>query len=651
MNVPSEPTYYTTDFTNLKGANFSVDSSLVDAYHSPDLLNMISQEGAFPRKRKGWEILNSTETSEVDNIWTFKLYGRRRCVVSVGTKIIEYDLSTNTYVGTGITTTAGKKGAFFFQNASVKGLYILNGSSFILATAASDSANLAFAEPDYYAPLVIIARDPTNGGGTAYEAVNLMTRKRKERFIDSAGTATSFMCTSAISSLISLEYFNGTEWVTDTTATASGNKVTITTAHAYIGESGTGSDNIRITYSATGSTSIGKIAGCTSIGHYTQGVSDQVFTTANPNYPQYVFYCGLSDPSYWPDLSYLLVGSGGTQIMGFLNVSGYLAIVKESSGQDATIFLMSYTTVTDTDSSGNSTSRYEYKLEQGTTGIGAVSKWCFRNLNDEPLFFSTYGICGMVSTTLTSEKVTRNRSRFIDRKLLEEPNLDKAIAEVYNGYYILAVNSHAYVLDGRQKTSDSSGNTSYIYESYYWDNIPATAMTTFDKELYFGTADGRICRFKNRSIDDPYYIYDYSDASIGTYGSTGYVEGTAIDAVWSTPNYDDNAPQYVKTMSKRGSMITLQPYKKSGVDIYVSKDSANKQYIGHVNVDIWSGFDDIDFSRFAFDTREGVRDYFFGKKVKKYKRMKIIAENNVINEPFGVHEIIRTFTKDKFAKK
>lgn len=72
---------------------------------------------------------------------------------------------------------------------------------------------------------------------------------------------------------------------------------------------------------------------------------------------------------------------------------------------------------------------------------------------------------------------------------------------VWNRYYILAVNGHGYVLDGRKKSSEKRRNTDYVYEAYYWENIPATCFFTYADELWFGTADGRICKF-NTDIDD-----------------------------------------------------------------------------------------------------------------------------------------------------
>ena len=45
MTIPAEPSYRRKVYTGLKGVNFSADPSLVDSRHSPDALNMISDNG------------------------------------------------------------------------------------------------------------------------------------------------------------------------------------------------------------------------------------------------------------------------------------------------------------------------------------------------------------------------------------------------------------------------------------------------------------------------------------------------------------------------------------------------------------------------------------------------------------------------------
>ena len=77
------------------------------------------------------------------------------------------------------------------------------------------------------------------------------------------------------------------------------------------------------------------------------------------------------------------------------------------------------------------------------------------------------------SSNVLLERSVKNRSYFIDAKLVNEANLDKAIACEWNGYYVIAINNRAYILDSRNKSYKDESGSDYIYECYHWDNIPA----------------------------------------------------------------------------------------------------------------------------------------------------------------------------------
>ncbi|NLV87704.1 MAG: hypothetical protein GX025_10900, partial [Clostridiales bacterium] len=333
MKMPPKPRTSTIMYEDLKGADFSQDQSLVRRDRSPDLLNMISDQGGLPIKRRGWEVLNSAYGDVIHNMWTFVIHGRRRCVVAIGTELREYNLSTNQFGAASVSyAISGKKAAFFMQTTEHKGLYVLAGNKYIECTAATDADPLTFNEVKPKAPLILIARDPATGGGVVYDPINKLTRERQEMFLNKDGIKT-FLVSSVIDTAKpwKFEYrdANG-NWQT-ATATANAATFTVTGTHT---PPVTGEDNIRITYYATGNTSERDITGCTAVTHYSQSALDQVFITGNPDQPQYAYYSELGDPTYFPDINYLLIGSGGTKIMGFMNIGLYLAVVKENSGED-----------------------------------------------------------------------------------------------------------------------------------------------------------------------------------------------------------------------------------------------------------------------------------------------------------------------------
>lgn len=694
LTVPEGAPTKTIVYTDLLGVDFSQDASLVDRQHSPDMLNMISDEGGSPVKRKGWEVLIDLSAlgypgATIEGIWHFQAntldYYLVGFLYSGVRRIAQYDPDARTISSeqTGVTDFYDA----FFMNDSF--YVVTSGGLWRCKPNENNESQLDIAQvTDYKVPLVIIQRDPANGGGTSYDNINLLTSRRTEQFQDRPGTATSFLLTvttksaSIVPTNIVFEYLasDGITWTQDNTATYTrtqqGNiytfKVNITTAHAWPSGLATG-DNIRITYTF-GESQASKVLDCTNHAFFSHGALDQVFMTGNNKYPNYVWYSDYGDPTYFPDLNYMVIGSAGTRCMGFLNVGENLAVIKESDEDDSSIYFIYETSLTTKTVSTNTangsesetTQEYAYAVKRSASGVGAVSRRCFKTLQDEPLFLSENGVQGIMSTNTTFEKVVRNRSRHVDRKLLAEEHLEKAISCVYNGYYCIFINDHVYILDSRHTAADRRGNTNYVYEAYYWENVPAKCVSATGKTIYFGTADGKICRFKKTGE-----MTDYSDGSHYDETQQMQVGGVAIHARYATKNDDDNAPQYFKTMMKKGSMCTVAPYFKSSVDVYIMADGTpataqelyydrNHQpvyddavpgiYIGTHYSNVDNIFPRIDFSRLLFDTRRSPRDYFFRKKKKKYVRLQITLENRELNEGFGVYSIVKTYTMTRYAK-
>jgi len=217
------------------------------------------------------------------------------------------------------------------------------------------------------------------------------------------------------------------------------------------------------------------------------------------------------------------------------------------------------------------------------------------------------------------------------------------VACTWNTYYLLCVNSHCYVLDGRQTSSNRYNNTDFQYEAYYLENIPATAFTEYEGELWFGTSDGRLCRF-NSDINNATAYCDN-----GTYANGAMSGGDLIYAKWTTPLDDDGRPQYFKNLNKKGTVITLLPYERSSCTVSYSKDGSPNVTLGTAALDIFT-WNLIDFERFTFNSNSSAQDVYTNKKIKKYKRLQFTLENNALYEPFGIISITKTYSIGNFAK-
>jgi hypothetical protein len=349
---------------------------------------------------------------------------------------------------------------------------------------------------------------------------------------------------------------------------------------------------------------------------------------------------GYNEPGYFPDDGYDKVGTDDTDIMGYCKIGEYLGIIKESNSQDSTIFLRWHEYQTDND--GNQ--KTVYRKKQGVVGIGAISRYAIGMLLDEPLFLSRQGVFAITSNAVTFERTMQNRSFYLDYLLTREKGLENAVCCEWNSYFVVCINSHCYILDSKQQTAKSRNNSSFIYEGYYWENIPATVFLSLGGELYFGTADGRICKF-NTDITGMARFND---------------DGKAISAIWSTMADDDGHSQRLKTMIKKGCAVTLKPYAKSSVSICarteqdVSEEDIRSGLIartlGEGTTDIFS-WEDIDFSRFTFFANDAPRDIMIRKKIKKYKRLQFIIKSEALNEGFGIYQITKSYKVMGLAKR
>lgn len=661
LNVPAAPTSYYTQYKELKGADFSQDPTEVDRKRSPDLLNMISDNGGNPIKRIGWRKIANVSGEKVFDI--FHTDGAFYIVTSAHLmKFSEAWVKDDSF--TIAHTSTDPKGFVFGGN-----IYFFLGSKIIYMDASGTAHTVIDLSGQYPSgeakiPRVSISRNPTGKDGTLLEDVNLLTPWQCNTFLGDS-TAKEYVLSSK-KILSGSDYIKvyvmdsngefqlktyGTDYTLPTATQTTGKgvngtnytfsvcegKITFTEAHAPVV---TGQDNVKVEFVAFDETDglYKDRSGITNpydIVTYGFSKEDRVFIVSSTERNK-VFYSDVEDVTYFPDLNYLTVGNVTADIIGFARMSLYLAVIKEEASTDSTVFLISGTTVD---------SLTAFQCTPAKAGVGGIAQKSIAMLGDEPLFLSQTGIYGISNYYVSSEYIVRNRSYMLDKKLLQEPGLDKAVAVQWNRYYILCVNSHCYVLDGRNKAKDRNNNTDFLYEGYYWENIPATIFYTWQNELYFGTADGYICKF-NSDIENRTKYCD--DGTLVTSSST--IEGgVPIPCRWSTPLDADNLPQYFKTMNKKGSLITLLPHTRTSANVTLIADGDRIYPIGTFYADIFD-WELIDFERFSFSANETAQDRFFNKKVKKYRRLQIVVENNTAYEPFGILNIIKTYTTGNFSK-
>ena len=619
--VQNKVTKYTTVYDKFKGVDFSVDPSLVDKERSPDAPNLISGDGNMPEKRTGWRVLHRLN-GNVNGLFKTEINGKVIKLAHVGNSIYKFDDSTIELVHEGV---ADKKSTSFYLNNR---LYIMTGEEIV----SFDGEKISNLEP--YVPTILISRNPT-GGGTVYESVNLIGNQRTESFLGNSTDKVFQLSANQIKSVDKVEVMTNGEFIEYTQVTSNPTdkqySVDLTTGKITFSKvltpEVTGMDNAKITYTKEVEGYADRIMKCTIASLYGVGGENRVFVSGNPEYKSRDWYSQIYDASYWPDLNYSIVGSEETAIMGYAKLGKYQLIIKEESQIHSTIYKR-YGSLTD---SGEA----YFSLEAGVTGVGAISKHSFCNLIDEPLFLSSRGIYAVATINILADNTVRNRSYFIDNRLRKEAGLENAISCEWNGYYVLCLNNVAYILDSKQLTTTSRRtDIDYSYECYYWTNIPAKCLLSSGSELYFGTEDGKICKFNS----DIQGVSKYND------------DGEAIRAYWSTKNDDDGATYRYKTMQKKGGFITLKPMSRSSAKVYAIPDGQGRKFLKSGTMDVFD-FEDVDFERFTFNTNDSPQEIFFKVKIKNYKRLQFIVENDEVNEGFGIFQIVKTYKVGSYAKK
>lgn len=617
--IPDSPKKYKTEYSKFKGVDLSSNPTQVDsARGAMGTVNLISDSGGFPEKRKGWRVLQTCE-APVNGLYRGVIKGKEYFLVHGGTKLYQWTDSSIKELKSGLTN--GKGTAFTLNDK----IYVLTGGEYLVF----DGETVKDATADAYVPTTTIANKPT-GGGTSFEDVNLLSSKRKNEFCADGSATVYQLDTTDVESIAEVKV-DAKVWESSK-YTLDGKKGQVKFTTAPPKPSITGKDNVTITFVKTVEGYKDKIIKCTIAGIYGGKSQDRVFLSGNPDAQDTDWRCESNNPLYFSDLSYTKVGADGAAIVGYSAISDSQAIIKADDRSETTIYFRGYNIDT-------TTSKVQFPVRRAAAGAGAVAKRAFAYLPEEPVFLSRTGVFALTSSNITALQVARNRSYYVDAALTKEEHLENACAVVWNGYYVLAVNGHAYVMDTNQNVAykpQSYGD--YVYECYYWDNFPAVRMMESRGNLYFGTSDGKICRL-NTDIDT---MQAYSDG--GTMGEDGKITGgAAIAAEWHTKADDDGDFMTYKTMVKRGSGVMMKPYTRSSLQVYArtERDFGRKIREGIADIFNW---EDIDFSRFTFNTNDAPQVLPFNSKVKKYKTLQLIAKNEALNEAFGLFGIIKRYT-------
>lgn len=246
------------------------------------------------------------------------------------------------------------------------------------------------------------------------------------------------------------------------------------------------------------------------------GNKDRVFISGNSKYPNYDWHNRDTENgkyTYFSDLDYQVMGNPNYKVMGYtLLADGTLATIKEESNIEPTVYYRTYRLTPAVDFAGepivdvNGAQLYEeaYPMTFGNIGEGMINSYSGLTLGGDSLFLSKNGLFAIESRINTNaiERYSKERSRIVNKELTSY-DLSKAACVVFDNKYYIAIGGKCYIADARHKTKlEDDLQDTWEYEYWVWDNIPATYFFIFNSELYFGTAEGHICKFNSSGYQD-----------------------------------------------------------------------------------------------------------------------------------------------------
>lgn len=577
-----------------KGVDLTSAPSGVSLDRSPDAPNMVRDVPGRVRKRMGYHLVRQYP-ARVNGIHRFN--GRAGVKELIHAGMALYDGAAQLAAG----LADCRSQAFQLEGR----LFIADGKRLL----AYDGSSVRPAAQGAYCPLLTVSRAP-DGGGTNYQPLNLLTGRFRERFLaDGVSRVYQLSLSELTSAGAVVRIRSGEVWAElagGFTVNAADGTVTFDTAPAE--SDCEGADNVEIEAEKTVAGYADRIDRCT-VGTVfgVDGSQDRLFLSGNPDCPNLDFHSELGQPDYFPDTGYGRLGQDSCAVAGYLTLGSRLLAFKSRDDDGRTIIIRSGRLID---------GRAEFPIENLLLAPGAVSPHAFAPAG-EPLFLTAGGVYAVTSEDVTGDRVTRNRSYYINAALQRE-ELSEAAAAVYKDFYIIAAGGRLYLLDLLAKDyRRDQPYSAHQYECYHFDHIGARVLTAGDT-LRFGTADGRLCEF----YTDPSDPASYNDC------------GAPIACRWTTPEFSGSS--FFKNKDLLRYYLRVMPQPTTSVGVSAKRRGAWYLLKKDISVCRYLCFSALRFSAFTFCCDSDPQVVGGRMRIKKVPCGALRFENSGGNEPFAL---------------
>lgn len=610
INMPSSsaPSLSVVRIEDFLGCDLTNQANNVDAKRSPDARNMIRDVPGKVRKRMGYHTVYTLD----GQINGFHRLNGKPPLLHAGTKLYRVVDGECTAVYT--DANDARSMCWEFDGKMV----LADGKALLLY----DGESVSRADANGKIPILTISRQP-QGGGTAYEGLNLLQPKWEEDFLVDADhkEATQFELSfgGLDETAVQVQVMDSAgSWVTKTenidfTVNRETGVITFNTAPGATPVSGT--DNVKIIASRTVAGYADRINKCCiGIQFGVNGASDRLFLAGNPELINYDWYSGQNDPTYWSDTAYSVLGQSDAAIVGYSVVNARLAAHK--NGQDAERNCIVR--------EGNLVDNQPaFPIVNILQGEGAVGRYTFGYLQTEPLFLTKLGVYAITAQDITGEKYSQLRSFYLNGQLLEETDLENAYSCVYRDMYWLAVNGKVYVLDGLQaaQTDRSAPYATRQYAGFLLTDIPARVLWVDGGALWFGDTAGKVYAFHT----DTHALLSYND------------DGRPIYACWRTMDVAGKNVYRAKNFSRL--YVELAAAAATGLKAFARVSGIWEELWADTTSARYFDFANVDFGKITFSGDTNPQTIGEKISIKKVDKAGFRIENGELNEPFGLNNI------------